>query len=396
MAIDPKIRDSYPLLAMEPDAACSIYLDSAATALKPQCVVDAVVDVLQNKTANVHRSVHRLGDLATEAYENSRQVVADFIAADSHEIVFLRNTTEALNLVANGCKGDGTCLVSIGDHHSNILPWQGDVRRMTPAKDGRFDLEKLQAELARGDVRLVSISHVSNVLGIANDIRAVADMCHEQNAILAVDAAQSAPHEPIDVYDLDCDFLAFSGHKLGAPTGVGVLYGKAEHLDRIDWHLRGGATVEEVHADEVVPKDSPWRFEAGTPAIESVVGLAAAIEFLESIGMENIQQHQVDLADYAMEQIRQRLPRVQILGPLDETRCGPVSFVQREVSPHLIARGLSDGYGICARSGFHCAQPLHEFLGVPASLRLSFYVYNTTSEIERTIDAIEKLFSVNS
>ncbi len=387
------VRNSYPLLTSSARNPL-VYLDSAATALKPQAVVDAVVDVLTHKTANIHRSVHFLGDLATDAFETSRRVVADFIGADAHEIVFVRNTTEALNLVAASWPEDGATIVSLGEHHSNILPWQRNVRQIRPSRNGQLDQDALHNELRKGDVRLVAVNHISNVLGSRNDITALADLCHAHGALLVVDAAQSVPHETVDVYELKCDFLAFSGHKLGAPTGVGVLFGKAEHLDRIQWYQRGGATVEEVHADRVAPKDMPWRLEAGTPAVESVVGLAAAIQFLESVGMEKIQEHQHKLARHAIKQIHIKLPSLSILGPTDVPTAGPVSLVQRLVSPHLIARGLSDRYRICVRSGFHCAQPLHEALGVPASLRLSFYLYNTIEEIDLTVDAIGKLLAV--
>lgn len=391
-----RARLDYPILQPDGQGRQLVYLDSAATALKPQCVVDAVVEVLTHKTANVHRSVHYLGDLATEAFESSRQMVADFIAAEAHEIVFVRNTTEALNLVASGWKESGFRVVSLGDHHSNILPWHEQVRRLPPKESGELDDIALRRELERGDVRLVSVCHISNVLGCSNDIAALARMCHEHGALLVVDAAQSIPHQALDVFELDCDFLAFSGHKLGAPTGVGVLFGKAEHLDQIAWYQHGGSTVEQVHAERVDPKAAPWRFEAGTPAVESVVGLAAAIAYLNSLGMDRIAAHQRQLTQYALQQIEARLPSMTVLGPKQASRSGPISMVQRAVSPHLIARGLSDGYGVCARSGFHCAQPLHEALGVPASLRLSLYLYNTTAEIDLTIDAIGKLIAMNS
>jgi cysteine desulfurase / selenocysteine lyase len=389
------VRSTYPILAHQQDKPL-VYLDSAATALKPQAVIDAVVDVLTQKTANIHRSVHYLGDLATEAFENSRSVVADFIGADAHEIVFVRNTTEALNLVANSWPDEGVTVVSLGEHHSNLLPWRGKVRQLQPGRNGQFDRDALHDELRKGDVRMVAVNHVSNVLGIRNDVAELADLCHAHGALLVVDAAQSVPHEVTDVYELNCDFLAFSGHKLGSPTGVGALFGKAEHLDRMQFYQRGGSTVEQVHADRIIPKDMPWRLEAGTPAVESVVGLAAAIQFLQSVGMGKIRTHQYELAGYCVAQIRKNLPALSILGPSDEPTAGPVSVVQRTVSPHLIARGLSDGYRICVRSGYHCAQPLHEALGVPASLRLSFYLYNTVEEIDLAVEAIGRLLAIDT
>jgi cysteine desulfurase / selenocysteine lyase len=385
------IRDHYPILGSD---APPVYLDSAATALKPQPVIDAVVDVLAHKTANIHRSVHHLGDLATNAYEDSRRTVADFIGAQSHEVVFVRNTTEALNLVARGWKQPGRTLVSWGDHYSNVLPWDNNVHRLKPTKDGLLDLDALNGELQSRDVSMVSVAHVSNVTGQRNDISQIAELCRSYGAALTVDAAQSVPHEPIDVDGLDCDFLAFSGHKLGAPTGVGVLYGKAEALEKIDWHLKGGSTVEQVHSDKTVPKEIPWRFEAGTPAVESVVGLAACIDFLQSIGIPEIERHQRELVRYALEQIVMRLPQVSVVGPIEGNACGPISIVQRSVNPHSIARSLSDRHRICVRSGYHCSQPLHEHLSIPASLRISAYLYNTKDEIDTTIEAIKRLLSI--
>ncbi len=410
--ISEQVRHAFPLLARcDSQGRPLIYLDSAATALKPQVVVDAVAKVLIHHTANVHRSVHILGDEATELYENARKRVADFISADEHEIVVLRNTTEALNLVARCWPETASTagrtasfspkriLVNLSEHHSNLLPWGSGpgekVTRLVPTSEGRLDLQTLEAELAVGDVGLVSVSHVSNVTGLANDVRQVAELAHHHRAIVVVDAAQSAAHRPLDVWDLDCDFLAFSSHKLGGPTGVGILFGRAEHLERLDWHLRGGSTVDSVSASSEQPKAPPWRFEAGTPPIEALVGLEAAIEFLEEVGRPAIEQHQQALAQHAFDLVSQSLPRAKVLGGADTSRCGPLSLVLPGVSPHLIARGLSDGYGIIARSGFHCAQPLHECLGLPASLRLSFALYNTPAEVETALSAISELVSLN-
>ena len=394
MSLAAEIRGHYPLLRDADAKSAIIYLDSAATALRPQCVIDVVVDCMTQKSGAVHRSVHRQGDLATEAYESARQTVADFIGAQEHEIVLLRNTTEALNLVAHGWKEPGRTLVSLGDHHSNLLPWQRDVVRLRPRPDGAIDLVELLRQLSQGDVSLVSVSHISNVLGTVQNISQIAEMCHNHGAVLVVDAAQSAPHLRIDVNELNCDFLAFSGHKLGSPAGIGVLYGKAEHLERVGWYLQGGSTAEEVHAERVVPKEIPWRFEAGTPALEPAVGLAAAIDFLSSFGWERIETHQRMLVERAIKLVNERLPEMAILGHPGAEGRSLLSLVQRIVSPHVLARGLSDRYRVCVRSGFQCAQPLHEFLGVPASLRMSFHHYNTIEEIDYAIDGLSQLLKI--
>jgi cysteine desulfurase/selenocysteine lyase len=388
----PSIRSQFPLLErVGPKGRPIIYLDSAATALKPKSVIDAVAYVLTNCTANVHRSVHLLGDEATQLYENARQRVANLINAESHEIVFVRNTTEALNLLARCWPRRGRVVTTLAEHHSNLLPWTSQVVRLSPKAQGELDLQALDLELSRGTVALVSLSHVSNVTGLAIDAASIAERVHKAGAIFVLDGAQSVPHLPVDVQAIDCDFLAFSGHKLGAPTGIGVLYGKAERLAEIDWYLHGGSTVEAVHLGTPIPKPPPWRFEAGTPAIEAAVGLATAADFIDSIGLDVIAQHERSLIQQALARIEEQLPEAEVVGPRDSRRVGPLSIAFRRLPPNIIARGLSDGFGICVRSGFHCAQPLHESLQVPPTLRASFSLYNTPAEVNHFVEALKEL-----
>jgi len=390
------IAAQFPLLnRLAPCGTPVIYLDSAATALKPQCVIDAVNDMLINHTANIHRSVHFLGDEATEAYESVRDIVAYFLNAESNEIVFVRNATEALNIVASGFNLNGNRIVSsYGEHHSNYLPWTDNVYRLSLDTVGQISLDELRCELAKGDVALVSLSHVSNVTGNIFDIKKIIEMSHQYGAKVLIDAAQSASHIPIDVVELDCDFLVFSGHKLGAPTGVGVLFGRSQLLEEMGLFLKGGSTIEEVTSSGFVVKNAPWKFEAGTPAIESVVGLGVAINLLLEIGMGAVQRKFEQLSQFTEKEIRLKLPEAVILGDTGSRSGGPYSFNCAGMSSHLLARGLSDRYGICVRSGFHCAQPLHQQLNATASLRISFWIYNAEAEISKAIDGIATLLDV--
>ena len=390
-----EIARQFPLLQrLGPTGEPIVYLDSAATALKPQCVIDSVVDMLSNHTANIHRSVHLLGDEATEAYESTREVVAAFLNAEPNEIVFLRNTTEALNLVAKSHFASGKVVTTVAEHHSNYLPWNEQAIRLNINQDAVLDLGDLETALISHDVTLVSVSHCSNVTGVINDIPTISELAHQYGAKVLVDAAQSAPHTPLDVEELGCDFLAFSGHKLGAPTGVGVLYGKAELLEQMEMQLLGGSTIEEVHLQGFVPKNAPWKFEAGTPAIESVVALGTAIEYLLDLGMDNVQQRFLELSEHTFSTIDRELSTDLLLGSKTKNRSGPFSLSFKGISPHVIARGLSDRHGICVRSGYHCAQPLHEVLGAPASLRLSFWIYNTEAEISKAVSGIAELIDL--
>ncbi len=392
-----KIRSDFPLLTRRHNnGEPLIYLDSAATALKPQCVIDAVTDALSYKTSNIHRSVHILGDEATEAYESTRDLVAAFLNADINEIVFVRNTTEAINLVAQSRFGYGNVLALTSEHHSNLLPWHNASDKLDPLPDGSLDLEAIEKTLSNKKIDLVAVTQASNVTGAVTDIKKIVDMAHRNGAKVLVDAAQSAPHMPIDVDSLNCDFLAFSGHKLGAPTGVGVLYGKSELLESMDFYLRGGSTIEEIIDGNPIPKNAPWKLEAGTPAIESVIGLGAAIDYLLDLDMENIQAHFQALSNHLKQEIEKKLSLDLVLGDKHKDPSGPYSLVFKGLSPHLLARGLSDRYGICVRSGFHCAQPLHQTLQTPASLRISYWIYNTPEELSFVIDSLDQLIKVGS
>jgi cysteine desulfurase/selenocysteine lyase len=390
------LREDFPLLSRPgPTGRPLVYLDSAATALKPRRVIQAVTEVMERHTANVHRAVHVLGDEATELFEGARRKVATLIGAEPHEVVFVRNTTEALNLVARCYPRTGRVLVSLAEHHSNLLPWGTEgVTRLAPAPDGGLDENAVCAELALGGVSVVAASHVSNVVGGRADVRRLADAAHAAGAVLALDGAQSVPHAPLDVRALDCDFLAFSSHKMGGPSGIGALYGKAELLARLRWHLLGGSTVEGVTRKGLSPKQPPWRFEAGTPAIEAAVGFGAAVDYLQEVGLERVEEHEQALLRYARERL-QAVQRVRLLTPArpEERHHGPLSFIVPNVPPHMIARSLSDAHGICLRSGFHCAQPLHEELQLPGTVRASFYLYNQPWEIDLLAQALERVLA---
>jgi cysteine desulfurase / selenocysteine lyase len=390
------VRDDFPLLTREHSPGRPlIYLDSAATALKPRAVIDAVSRALAYHTGNIQRSVHLLGDEASEQFEDARRKVARLIGAETHEIIFVRNATEAINLVARCHPRRGRVLASLGEHHSNLLPWDRDrATLLPPTPEGGVDVAALARELAHGGVALVTAAHVSNVTGTRTDIRAIAQAAQAAGAALLVDAAQSVPHMPIDVAELGCDFLAFSGHKLGSPAGVGVLFGKAERLAELDWYLRGGGTVEEVAGGVPKPKHAPWRFEAGTPAVEAVIGLGAAVDYLQELGPDRVEAHCRALYAHARARLAV-IPGVRMLGPRDgASLAGPLSFTVANALSHMLARGLSDGAGICVRSGYHCAQPLHEALGSPPSVRVSFAAYNQPWEIDRCAEALTRIVSL--
>jgi cysteine desulfurase / selenocysteine lyase len=392
-----RIRADFPILAQEVNGHPLIYFDNAATTQKPRAVVDALRQYYEQNNANVHRGLHELSSRATEAYESARQRVASYLnAASADEIVFTRGTTESINLVAQAWGGKflragDVILLTEMEHHSNLVPWQllaertGARLRFVPVRgDGTLALDQL-ASLLTSEVKLFAFTHVSNSLGTINP---VADLCRQARAagvLTLVDAAQSAGHLPLDVQELGCDFLAFSGHKMCAPTGSGALYGRAEVLDAMPpWH-GGGEMIVSVALEKSTFKKAPHRFEAGTPNIAGAIGLAAAIDYLEQIGRPRIFAHDSALADYAADRLAE-LPGMRVLGPKKE-RGALVGFVMEGVHPHDLTT-FADQYGLALRGGHHCNQPLMRKFGLSGTTRASFYFYNTIAEIDRMIEIL--------
>ncbi len=406
MSLDTaRIRGDFPILRRLVNGRPLVYLDNAATTQKPQRVIDALVHYYTAMNANVHRGIHTLAVEATEAYEGTREKVARFIGAERYgHVVFTRNATEALNLVArswgeaNLRDGDEVVL-TVMEHHSNIVPWQL-VARKTGARlryvdirdDGTLDLDQLR-QLVGSRTRVVSLTHASNVLGTINPIPDVAELAHRAGAILVVDGAQSAPHLPVDVRALGCDFYAFSAHKMLGPTGVGVLWARPGLLEQMEPFLGGGEMISVVRPEESTWAEVPHKFEAGTPNIADVIAFAAAIDYLEDLGMANVRAHEVDLTGYALDRLAS-LPEVRIFGPMDpERRGGVVAFAVEGIHPHDVAT-IVDQFGIAIRAGHHCAQILARRLGVPATNRASFYVYNESREVDLLVDALKEAVEV--
>lgn len=393
------IRKDFPILDQEVNGYPLVYLDSAATSQKPRQVIEAVANYYQNDNANVHRGVHTLGNRATEGYEDARETVRKFLNASStEEIVFTRGTTTALNLIAqsygraNISEGD-EILITYMEHHSNIIPWQ-QLAKATGAvlkyidleEDGTIALEKV-SDAMTDRTKIVSMMYVSNVLGTMNPIKEITEIAHVHNAIMVVDAAQAAPHLKLDVQDLDCDFLAFSGHKLCGPTGIGALYGKKALLNEMEPIEFGGEMIDFVGLYDSSWKELPWKFEGGTPIIAGAIGMAAAIDYIESIGLDNIEKHEHELVAYAMEQMK-TVEGLEIYGPRDSSkRAGIVTFNLDGVHPHDLATVL-DMNGIAVRAGHHCCQPLMKWLEVSATARASFYLYNTKEDVDRLVDGL--------
>ncbi len=377
-----------------------VYLDNAATTQKPRPVIQAVVDYYEHANANVHRAIHTLGDRATELYEASRRKLARFLgAASEREIVFTRGTTEAINLVAAAWgrtflnPGDEILLTEM-EHHSNLIPWQLLARekqltlRFIPFHaDGTLALERLDLYFTPR-TRLVAVTHMSNVFGTINPIKAIVAAAHRFDVPVLVDGAQSAPHMPVNVQELDCDFFALSGHKMCGPTGIGVLYAREKWLEAMEPYHGGGEMIRSVWLDRATWNDIPYKFEAGTPNIAGAVGLGAAVEYLSAIGMENIARYERSLTRYALERLRE-IPGVRIFGEAPE-RGGVLSFYVGQIHPHDVAQFL-DTEGIAIRAGHHCAQPIMRKLGVMATARASFYFYNTPEEVDRLIQSINKM-----
>lgn len=394
------IRSQFPILAQEVNGKPLVYLDSAATSQKPIQVIEALDKYYREYNSNVHRGVHTLGTKATDGYEGAREKVKTFINAQStQEIIFTRGTTTAINLVAtsyglqNVNEGD-EIVISYMEHHSNLIPWQ-QVAKKTGAtlkylpmlEDGTFSLEDVEKTIT-SNTKIVAIMYVSNVLGTINPIKEITEIAHRNGAIMVVDGAQAAPHVKIDVQDIDCDFFAFSGHKMCAPTGIGVLYGKRQLLENMEPIEFGGEMIDFVDLHDSTWKELPWKFEGGTPIIAGAIGLGAAIDFLEGIGLDNIQKHEHHLAKYAIERMS-TIEGLTIYGPSAEMRAGVVTFNLTDVHPHDVATVL-DSEGIAVRAGHHCAQPLMKWLNVSATARASFYLYNTEEDIDRLIDGLVK------
>lgn len=393
-----QVRSDFPILNRQVHDQPLVYLDNAATSQKPQAVLEAMTQYYDQSNANVHRGVHTLSNEATDAYEGARQRIAQFLnAASSQEIIYTRNASEAINLVAYSWgmttlqPGD-EIILSVMEHHSNLIPWQlvaqrtGAVLRfvqLTPT--GEFDLDHYQS-LLNDRTRLVATVHVSNMLGCINPVDTITHLAHDRGAKVLLDACQSVPHLAVDVQAIGCDWLAFSGHKMCGPTGIGCLYGKLDLLRSMPPFLGGGEMIADVFLDHATYADLPQKFEAGTPAIAEAVGLGAAVEYLSQIGMDRIHDHEVELTRHLLDGIHQ-LPGITVYGPQD--RAGLVSFSVDAIHPHDLST-LLDQAGVAIRAGHHCTQPLHRYLNVQSTSRASVYLYNTKAEIDHFLEALKE------
>ena len=401
------IRKDFPVLARKVrDEKDLVYLDNAATTQKPIHVIDAISDYYKNHNSNIHRAVHALAEESTEAFEAVRDKVAKFLnIKDRQEIIFVRGTTEAINLVSyswgreNIKKGD-IVVTTEYEHHSNIVPWQlvaqevgAEIKYIDIDENGELILEQLDDHLATGKVKLVAVSHVSNVLGTITDVNRIITKCRDAGAKILIDGAQAVPHMKVDIDSLDCDFYAFSGHKMLGPTGVGILWAKKEHLEKMQPFQGGGDMIREVHKYETTWNDLPYKFEAGTPNIADVIGFAAAIDYLSNIGMDNVREHEIELTAYALEKMK-NVKGLTIYGPKDPQKAsGVISFNFNDVHPHDVAT-IIDKNGVAIRSGHHCAQVLMEKLNVAATNRASFYIYTTKEEVDVLINSLEDVARV--
>jgi len=397
-----KIREDFPILKRVTEGKPLVYLDNAATSQKPEQVIETLDRYYREYNANIHRGIYKISEEATAAHEEARAKIARFINAQSpDEIVFLRGTTEAINLVAqswgraNIDLGDSIMLTEM-EHHSNIVPWQLLAREKTASlkyvgitDDGLLKRDDFQQHLEDGGVKLFSVAHSSNVLGTINPVRELVREAHKQGCRVVVDAAQSVPHMPVDVQDLDCDFLAFSGHKMCGPTGIGVLYAKKKLLEEMPPFHGGGEMIREVHLYEALWKEPPYKFEAGTVNIEGGIGLGAAVDYLSKIGMRNVHLYERELTAYALDRLS-KVNGLRMYGPEDpQVRGGVVSFNVGDIHSHDMAT-LLDEDNIAVRSGQHCAQPLHERFGIPSTTRASFYLYNTEEEVDRLVSSLKR------
>jgi cysteine desulfurase/selenocysteine lyase len=395
------IRADFPILEREvADGQDLVYLDNAATSQTPEQVVDVIADYYRRYNSNVHRGLHELSQEASVAYEDAHDKLAEFVGGeDREEMVFTKNTTEAENLVAFAWglnelgPGDEVVLTQM-EHHASLVTWQqvakktgAEVKYIPVTEDGYLDMEAAE-ELITDDTQMVNAVHVSNTLGTVNPVGELADLAHDHDAFIFVDGAQAAPTRPVDVQDIDADFYAFSGHKMLGPTGIGCLYGKRHLLDGMEPFLYGGEMIERVSYEDSTWNDPPWKFEAGTPVIEQGIALAEAVDYLEDVGMEAIQAHEEALTEYAYDELTAH-DDVDVYGPPGDDRGAVVSFNVDGVHAHDLSSILND-YGVAIRAGDHCTQPLHDTLGVPASARASFYLYNTREEVDALVDAVDE------
>lgn len=399
------IRDDFPILQREVHPGVKLtYLDSAATSQKPQSVIEAMNNYYRAMNANIHRGVHTLAEEATATYESAREKIAAFIgAAKSREVIFTRNTTESINLLAyslgrSRLKSGDLVILTEMEHHSNLVPWQIAAEErglrlefIQVRDDGVLDLDSYRLLLAQNP-KLVSFTQMSNVLGTINPASEIIRMAKDAGALTIVDAAQSVPHLPVNVQQLGADFVAFSAHKMLGPTGIGVLWGRESLLEELPPFMGGGDMIKKVYLRTFTPNDLPHKFEAGTPAIAEAIGFGAAVDYLISIGMDRIAAHEQDVTGYALERL-QTLEGLKILGPRASMRGGVVSFTLDGIHPHDVAQIL-DRDGIAVRAGHHCAMPLHEKFGIPASTRASFYLYNTRKDVDLLVNSIKNVIQL--
>jgi cysteine desulfurase / selenocysteine lyase len=398
---DRAIRKQFPILNGEQPL---IYLDSAATSQKPEAVLEAMDRYYRTTNANIHRGVYRIAEQATAAYEDARRKVAQFVGGSPRELIFTRNSTEALNLVAHAygrwkLRSGDVILLTPMEHHSNLVPWQmlaaerGIELRFIPlTATAELDLAALPALLADGRVKLASVAHISNVLGVINPIAEIAAQVKAAGGVMVVDASQSVPHCPVDVKALGVDFFAFTSHKMLGPTGIGALWGRRELLEAMPPFLGGGEMIREVKLTHSDWNELPWKYEAGTMCIAEAIGMGAAVDYLEALGMANVFAHDRELVAYAMERLPE-IPGLRMLGPAADKRGGVVAFTMEDIHPHDVATVL-DGDGIAVRAGHHCAMPLHEALGVPSSARASFHCYSLREDVDALITGLHKVRKV--
>jgi cysteine desulfurases, SufS subfamily len=394
-----KIRNDFPILDQKVNGEPLVYLDSAATSQKPQAVIDGLIHYYQNDNANVHRSVYTLGQRATEEYENARQKVQRFInAKEDKEVIFTKGATDSLNLVASTygeehIKAGDEIVISIMEHHSNLIPWQqlairkqAKLKYIGLTKNGELDMKDAAQQITE-KTKIVAIAHASNVLGVTNDIKELARIAHSHNAVIVADGAQAVPHQKVDVQDLDVDFYAFSGHKMLSPMGIGVLYGKKALLEAMRPYQYGGEMIDFVEKQKSTWTDLPWKFEAGTQNVAGAIGLGEAIDYLNEIGIDQVKAHEDELVEYLLPKLLQDQD-LEVYGPHDPKKHnGVISFNIKGLHPHDVATAL-DMEGISVRAGHHCAQPLMKELGVVATVRASFYLYNTKADADKLLQAI--------